>query len=548
MARLHDISLRWKLVIPVAIVAMALVSLVVISLQVTGSISAKTHEISTIHLPNLDALVEADRDLYQALVAERSMIFVAVRSDEFASLRKQYEENVKQARERVAKFAAATNSPKARERVEEYNKLRSEWEKVSSRAVEARATDTREGRSTAIELSFGEASRLFGAMRGVLDELTELELGLADVARQDSEATAASGRRIIVGSGVVGLGICVALMLLFPVLILTPMRKLIAHMEDIAEGEGDLTVRLEHRSQDELGKLAAAFNRFLDKLHGTIGQVAASANELGVAARRLTGVAEESNRTVSSQLGEINQVATAMHEMTATIHDVAANAASAANGAGEADDEARHGQQVVSETIKVIDELAAEVENSADVIQQLEAESANIGAVLDVIRDIAEQTNLLALNAAIEAARAGEQGRGFAVVADEVRTLASRTQQSTGEIQVIIQSLQGRAAAATQAMASGRSKAGASVARAGAAGESLAKITSAVASINDMNTQIASAAEEQSAVSEEINRNTVSIHDLAEASSTAGQQTASEAAQLESLASDLQGRMAQFRV
>jgi methyl-accepting chemotaxis protein len=276
--------------------------------------------------------------------------------------------------------------------------------------------------------------------------------------------------------------------------------------------------------------------------------VAASAGELGVAARRLTGVAEESNRTVGSQLGEIDQVAAAMRQMTATIQEVAANATSAAHGAGEADDEARHGQKVVSETIKVINELAAEVQNSADVIQHLEAESTNIGAVLDVIRGIAEQTNLLALNAAIEAARAGEQGRGFAVVADEVRHLASRTQQSTGEIRTIIQSLQGRAAAAAEAMAAGRARAEASVAKAGAAGESLAKITRAVASINDMNTQIASAAEQQSAVSEEINRNTACIHGLAEASAAGGQQTASEAAQLEALAADVQTRVAQFRI
>jgi methyl-accepting chemotaxis protein len=535
-------------VIPVAVVALALVSLMVISLQVTGSISARTQDIGTVHLPNVDALVEADRDLYRALVAERSMIFIPVGSDKFARLRAQYVQNVQQARERVAKFAALTSSADARSKVEEYNTLRSEWEKVSKQAVEARASDTREGRSTAIELSFGEANRLFEAMRGVLDELTEMELRLADAARQESDATVAGGRKSILGAGMVGLVICAALMLVFPALILAPMRRLIAHMQAIAEGDGDLTVRLGQTSHDELGVLAATFNRFLDKLHGIISQVAASANELGMAASRLTGVAEASNRTVSSQLGEIDQVATAMNQMTATIHEVAANAASAAHGAGEADSEARHGQQVVSETIKVINELAAEVQNSTDVIQQLEAESANIGAVLDVIRDIAEQTNLLALNAAIEAARAGEQGRGFAVVADEVRTLASRTQQSTGEIQVIIQSLQVRAAAAAEAMATGRNKAEASVAKAGAAGESLAKITRAVANINDMNTQIASAAEEQSAVSEEINRNTVSIHDLAEASAAAGQQTTSDAAQLESLANDVQARMAQFRV
>ena len=287
MARLQDISLRWKLVIPVAVVALALVSLMVISLQVASSISARTKAIGTVHLPNVDALVEADRDLYQALVAERSMIFIPVGSEEFARLRARYDENVQQARERVAKFATLTSSADARGKVEEYKALRSEWEKVSKQVVEARASDTREGRSTAIELSFGEANRLFEAMRGVLAELTAMELRLADVARQQSDATVAGGRNSIVAAGMVGLVICAALMLVFPALILSPMRRLIARMENIAEGDGDLTVRLAHTSHDELGGLAATFNRFLDKLHAIISQVAASASDLGVAARRL---------------------------------------------------------------------------------------------------------------------------------------------------------------------------------------------------------------------------------------------------------------------
>ncbi len=548
MAWLNHLSLRTKLLIPIAIVALALLSLMLVSLRETGSINLKSREIARIHLPNVDALMHADRDLYHALAAERSLMFADAQSAEFAGLKAEYEESVQRAGARLEEYSQRSTDPNTRATVAQFRQLHAAWAKASHQVVADLARGDTAGHDQAVALSFGDASRLFADMHGVLKGLIQDELRLTDAARQRSDEVVDEGRRVILVAGVGGLMICVALLWIFPSLILGPIRRLIGHTQDIAEGDGDLSVRLEHDSGDELGMLAAAFNRFLEKLHGTVSQVVTAANELDVAAVRLAGVAEESNRAVGSQLGEIDQVATAMNQMTATIHEVAANAANAAEGAGEADSQARLGQSVVSEALQVIQELAAEVQDSAGVIQQLESESADIGAVLDVIRGIAEQTNLLALNAAIEAARAGDQGRGFAVVADEVRTLASRTQDSTGEIQTIIQSLQNRAAAAAQAMAAGCAKAEISVAKAGAAGESLAGIARAVAKINDMNTQIASAAEEQSAVSEEINRNTVSIHDLAERSAVAGKQTAEEAVQLEKLAGEVKQRMQQFKL
>ncbi|NHZ69797.1 MAG: methyl-accepting chemotaxis protein, partial [Thermotogales bacterium] len=251
---------------------------------------------------------------------------------------------------------------------------------------------------------------------------------------------------------------------------------------------------------------------------------------------------------VQRQKSEIDQVATAMTEMAATVQEVARNAATAAGAARDANEEAGSGKRVVKETIQAINSLAGEVQSASDVINQLAADSEAIGGVLDVIRGIAEQTNLLALNAAIEAARAGEQGRGFAVVADEVRTLAQRTQTSTQEIQSMIEKVQSGARNAVNVMESGREQAAGSVSKAGEAGTSLETINSAVSAINDMNMQIASAAEEQSAVAEEINRNIVNIGIVADETADGSNKIANANEDLVRLGGQLQSIVSMFKV
>lgn len=312
--------------------------------------------------------------------------------------------------------------------------------------------------------------------------------------------------------------------------------------------EGDLAARVGYAGNDELGQVGRAFNRMADKFKNTLGEVSGATSQLAAAAEELSAISSETNQGISQQQSETERVATAMNEMSTTVHDVARNAAQAAQATQGADAEAQRGKQVVKENIQAIDALADEVERAAKVIQKLEAESASIGTVVDVIRGIAEQTNLLALNAAIEAARAGEQGRGFAVVADEVRTLASRTQQSTQEIQRMIQGLQTGAGDAVKVMVEGRNRAQASVKQAAQAGESLDSITQAVANITDLNIQIASAAEEQSAVAEEINRNVLSISQVGQQTSLASQQTMVASEELARLAAQLQNVVSQFRV
>lgn len=342
------------------------------------------------------------------------------------------------------------------------------------------------------------------------------------------------------------LGLLIALWTSFG--ISRPLKKTNAMLKDISEGEGDLTLRLEVRSGDEVGQLAGNFNRFVEKLQGLIGEVAESTEQLAGAAEELSAVTGQSSRGVERQKEETEQVATAMNEMAATVREVARNAEQAATAAGEADAQAASGQQVVEETVGSIQAVATALERAGEVIEGVKAGSETIGTILEVITGISEQTNLLALNAAIEAARAGEHGRGFAVVADEVRTLSQRTQTATEEIRQMIENLKQGVGDSVTAMAASRTGVGEAVARAGSAGEALGRITEAVARITEMNTQIASASEEQTAVSEEINKNVTSIHAVAEETASSSQQASSAAVELARLGERLRGLVAQFQV
>ncbi len=316
---------------------------------------------------------------------------------------------------------------------------------------------------------------------------------------------------------------------------------------DIIERDSDLTQRIDITTNDEIGTAAHAFNKMLGKFQNIVGQVNGSATQMSAAAEEFSMITQENTNGIQEQTSQTDQVATAINEMSATVQEVSRNANEAAAATNETTQQANNGRRVVNEAIDSMDKLASEIEQAGTVIHKLEEDGVKIGAVLDVIRSIAEQTNLLALNAAIEAARAGEQGRGFAVVADEVRTLASRTQESTQEIQHMIESLQSGTAAAVIAMDSSRTQAQLGVERISTAGDALTTIVSGIEHINDMNTQIARASEEQSAVSEEINKNVVKISQIAEVSATNSAQTQTASEELSRLAVDLQGMVSQFK-
>lgn len=312
--------------------------------------------------------------------------------------------------------------------------------------------------------------------------------------------------------------------------------------------DGNLNTRLSLSGNDEMQQIATDFNSMAEKFEALVQQIMSATSQLAAASEEVAVISQESASNLNQQRSETEQVATAMNEMSATVQEVARNAGDASGAAANADNEAKAGNSIVSQASNSIDELAHEVENASGVINQLASDSDSIGSVLDVIKGIAEQTNLLALNAAIEAARAGEQGRGFAVVADEVRTLAGRTQESTQEIESMIDKLQAGAKNAVTAMEVGREKASVGVDQTKQAGEALAAITRAVTTINEMNTQIASAAEEQSATTDEMNKNIININQLADETANSAQQSTTASGELSKLAADLQNLVGQFKI
>lgn len=317
-------------------------------------------------------------------------------------------------------------------------------------------------------------------------------------------------------------------------------------MEQLASG--DLTTRIDYSANDELGKIIQNFNLMTAQLRDAFSEFSSATTQVAAAAEQTSTVTEQTNGGIQQQQVQTEMVATAMNQMNATVHEVAKNAAHAAEAAGVADGEAANGREVVQQTIAGINKLSIEVKDSADAIREVEKDSEQIGSVLDVIKTIAEQTNLLALNAAIEAARAGEQGRGFAVVADEVRTLASRTQESTTEIESTISKLQNGSRHAVVAMEQSLEQTRQSVGQAELAGNALDAISQAISLINDMNTQIATASEEQSAVADEINQNIVAISDISGQTAQGADQTAESSQQLADLSIELQTAVNKFHM
>ena len=312
----------------------------------------------------------------------------------------------------------------------------------------------------------------------------------------------------------------------------------------VVGGRIDLT----YRNPDARSDFAEDFNHFIHTVHQTIDGANNASVNLAASTQHMNVVAAETTGQAQQQLRETEQVVTAIHQVTATIQEVARNASGAADATLTADQEARAGTAVARDASEVINSLANEVNQAAAVVTDLETNAQEISGILDVIKGVAEQTNLLALNAAIEAARAGEQGRGFAVVADEVRTLESRTQKSTEEINTMIETLQSRSKLAVQAMETGSEQARLGVDHSRKAGEALEKISEQITTIRDMNTQIATAAEEQSAVVEEINQNVSNIGDVARQTANSVKSLAYESNTLSSLATKLMDYVSRFKI
>ncbi len=352
-------------------------------------------------------------------------------------------------------------------------------------------------------------------------------------------------------ASLIGLGIAVVMTLLVMLIarsIVVPLNAAVGAMANIASGEADLTRSLDTQGNDELAQMSRHFNAFTLKLRQVIGESLAASRSLDEAARSLDGVANQGYQTSQQQSQQMELVATAINEVTYGVQDVAKSAEEAANEVRNAEEQANQGQQNIDNSLRQIDQLSGTIGQAVQVIQALAQESSQIGKVLEVIRAIAEQTNLLALNAAIEAARAGEQGRGFAVVADEVRLLAQRTQQSTAEIQGMIERLQTNSGAAVKVIHESSEASQLTVDQASQASESLQLIAQSMRNLAGANASIASATLQQSHVVEDINRNVTEAASLAHTSALSAEETSSASKNLSQLADQLGRLLGQFRV
>ncbi len=421
-------------------------------------------------------------------------------------------------------------------------------------------SDSAEDRIAELEGALGSYSEQFRSLTQNVANMTENEAQVTELARDAREQVEAvleleqdrmsktrdDALLILFWATLVALAMGTGSALLITRSIVRPLEQLVDHAGKIADG--DLTRNIQTDRKDDLGRLMMAMQVMTENLRHMVKEVSDGISQIASSAEELSSVTEQTSAGAAQQRDQTDQVATAMNQMTATIQEVAQNAEAAANAASESDDRAKEGYDVVSNAMTKIETLSRDISQSAGLISKLQDDSANIGTILDVIREIAEQTNLLALNAAIEAARAGEQGRGFAVVADEVRGLAQRTHQSTGEIENLVNALQQGAKDAVDSMHTNSESAESSVQVSRTAGEALSSIADSVSTIQSMNQQIATAVEEQTSVAEDISENVVSIREVTDQNATANNQIAVSSNGLAELGSDLKRISERFKV
>ena len=414
---------------------------------------------------------------------------------------------------------------------------------VQAQVLELSRQDKAEEMRNLINTRMKDATDLMGVQINQLITINKAGAREASVISKEQYDSANIG---IIAVSVIAILLTVILAWLLTKSIVNPLTRAVRAAEEIAGG--DLTKAIEIDGKDEATQLLRSLSTMQQNLRKTIELIAGSATQLASAAEELSAVTEESSRGLQQQNNEIEQAATAVNEMTAAVEEVARNAVSTSEASQESNQTARQGRDRVVETVRSIQDMTQQIQATTGLVEGLAEQGRDIGKVLDVIRSIAEQTNLLALNAAIEAARAGEAGRGFAVVADEVRALAHRTAQSTTEIEQMVAGIQTRTGDAVQSMSRNTDSTRSTLSLASSAGDALELITEAISRINERNLVIASASEEQAQVSREVDRNLVNIRDLAAQSAAGANQTSAASHELSRLAVDLKAMVTRFKI
>ena len=540
-----SLGLRAKVALPFAISAIALMVIGLFSVLTAQNLVSDTDTLSERYLPAVSEALNGDRDLYQALVAQMSFINATENNESPDQYLADFEENAGQALERLEKAIERLQGTGISEQTTSFRNTYDRWLETARESMRV----AQSGDPTAGHKLMGEQSNpLFSELRDYYDQVgVHADEQAQIVASEASQEGAASSVFILVitaAAVIVG----ALLFIVFLRLIINSIGVLRQQLNNIAQGEGDLTQRIPVEMDDDLGKLATSFNHVLENLQAMIGSIQDLSRQLGEGASELSSAARDNNDGVTRQTDAISMVATAINEMQSAIEEVAGNASRAADITRHAQEKGRNGATIIRNSSVQVQRLAAQISKAVEVIRKLSQDSENITSVLDVIREIADQTNLLALNAAIEAARAGEQGRGFAVVADEVRTLAKRTQQSTEDIQTMITALQTGVSDIVAVMETGSQEAVETEKLATEAEAELQGILESMADISDMNTSVASATEEQTQVIDEINRSVTEINDLASESMTRSGTIDRISDSLDSYARELEQQTGRFKV
>ncbi|AZC22198.1 Methyl-accepting chemotaxis sensor/transducer protein [Pseudomonas sessilinigenes] len=540
-------SLRTLNIAPRAFLGFALIGCLMLFLGTfaliqMGKIHAATERITQDTLPSIKSVDDFTQlslrlrvHAYRLLVnrdpvaQQRTLDAMAERNRKIDEARPGYEALISMAEERAA--------------YDQYIDMLTQHRQLESRLIELSRSNQLDTMQELLNTQLMDSAEKINA---TLNRLVQINTRYATEAAEEAAQLYRDASNLVMAL----LALATALTLLFAWLLTRSITLPIAKALDAAEeiAEGNLTRPIHVDGSDEAGRLLRAMAKMQENLRDTLQHISGSATQLASAAEELNSVTEESARGLTQQNNEIEQAATAVNEMTSAVEEVARNAVSTSEASREATTSAGDGRDLVQETVSAIERMSADVQSTAGLIGDLANESRDIGKVLDVIRGLADQTNLLALNAAIEAARAGEAGRGFAVVADEVRALAHRTQQSTSEIERMIGSIQNGTEQAVDSMRNSTERAESTLNIARGAGLSLDTINSAIIQINERNLVIASAAEEQAQVAREVDRNLVNISDLSVQSATGAHQTSAASNELSRLAVDLNSMVARFRL